>query len=210
MRSLIGKKAPKVNAPAVVDGTKIVNDFSLDLYLGQKYVVLFFYPMDFTFVCPTELHAFQEKLEEFEKRNVAVVACSVDSEYSHFAWLNMDKNHGGIKGVTYPVIADFSKSIAENFGVLAADYEYDDEGNLYCEGNPVAYRGLFLIDKDGIVRHALVNDLPIGRSVDEAIRVVDALQHYEKNGEVCPANWSKGKEAMKATEEGVSDYLSHH
>lgn len=210
MRSLIGKKAPKVNAPAVVDGTKIVNDFSLDPYLGQKYVVLFFYPMDFTFVCPTELHAFQEKLEEFEKRNVAVVACSVDSEYSHFAWLNMDKNHGGIKGVTYPVIADFSKSIAENFGVLAADYEYDDEGNLYCEGNPVAYRGLFLIDKDGIVRHALVNDLPIGRSVDEAIRVVDALQHYEKNGEVCPANWSKGKEAMKATEEGVSDYLSHH
>lgn len=210
MRSLIGKKAPKVNAPAVVDGTKIVNDFSLDPYLGEKYVVLFFYPMDFTFVCPTELHAFQEKLEEFEKRNVAVVACSVDSEYSHFAWLNMDKNHGGIKGVTYPVIADFSKSIAENFGVLAADYEYDDEGNLYCEGNPVAYRGLFLIDKDGIVRHALVNDLPIGRSVDEAIRVVDALQHYEKNGEVCPANWSKGKEAMKATEEGVSDYLSHH
>lgn len=210
MRSLIGKKAPKVNAPAVVDGTKIVNDFSLDPYLGEKYVALFFYPMDFTFVCPTELHAFQEKLEEFEKRNVAVVACSVDSEYSHFAWLNMDKNHGGIKGVTYPVIADFSKSIAENFGVLAADYEYDDEGNLYCEGNPVAYRGLFLIDKDGIVRHALVNDLPIGRSVDEAIRVVDALQHYEKNGEVCPANWSKGKEAMKATEEGVSDYLSHH
>lgn len=210
MRSLIGKKAPQVKAPAVVNGTEMVNDFSLDQYLGDKYVLFFFYPSDFTFVCPTELHAFQEKLGEFEKRNVAVVACSVDSEYSHFAWLNMDKNHGGIKGVTYPIVADSSKVIAENFGVLAADYEYDDEGSLYCDGNPVAYRGLFLIDKDGIVRHALINDLPLGRSVDEAIRVVDALQHYEKNGEVCPANWSKGKEAMKATEEGVSDYLSHH
>lgn len=210
MRSLIGKKAPKFTAPAVINGSQIVNDFSLDQYLGDKYVVFFFYPMDFTFVCPTELHAFQERLKDFEQRNVAVVGCSVDSEYSHFAWLNMDRNHGGIKGVTYPIVADFSKAIAENFGVLAADYEYDDDGNLYCEGTPVAYRGLFLIDKEGIVRHALINDLPLGRNVDEAIRVVDALQHYEKNGEVCPANWSKGKEAMKATEEGVSDYLSHH
>lgn len=210
MRSLVGKRAPKFTAPAVVDGTTIVNDFSLDQYLGDKYVVFFFYPMDFTFVCPTELHAFQSKLNEFEQRNVAVVGCSVDSEYSHYAWLNMDKNHGGIQGVTYPVVADFSKAIAENFGVLAAEYEYDDEGSLYCEGNPVAYRGLFLIDKDGIVRHIVINDLPLGRNVDEVIRMVDALQHYEKNGEVCPANWKKGDEAMKATEAGVSDYLSHH
>lgn len=210
MRSLVGKKAPRFTAPAVTDGTTIVNDFSLDRYIGKKYVVFFFYPMDFTFVCPTELHAFQEKLDEFDKRDVAVVGCSVDSEYSHFAWLNMDKNHGGIKGVTYPIVADFSKAIAENFGVLAAEYEYDDDGSLYCEGNPAAYRGLFLIDKDGVVRHSVINDMPLGRNVDEVIRMVDAWQHYEKNGEVCPANWKKGDEAMKATEEGVSDYLSHY
>lgn len=210
MRSLIGKHAPSFTASAVLNGSEVVSDFSLDQYLGKKYVVLFFYPMDFTFVCPTELHAFQNELSEFEKRDVAVVGCSVDSEYSHFAWLNMDKKHGGIKGVTYPVVSDLSKAIAENYGVLAADYEYDDEGSLVCEGNPVAYRGLFLIDKSGIVRHCVINDLPLGRNVDEVIRMVDALQHFEENGEVCPANWSKGKDAMKADEQGVADYLSKH
>lgn len=210
MGSLIGKKAPKIESSAVVNGKEIVNNFSLDGYLGKKYVVLFFYPMDFTFVCPTELHAFQDKLEEFEKRNVQVVGCSVDSEYSHLAWLNTDRKQGGIKGVTYPIISDFSKSVSENYGVLAAEYTYDDDGSLVCQGSPVAYRGLFLIDKDGIVRHCVINDLPLGRNVDEAIRIVDALQHFEENGEVCPANWSKGKEAMKASGEGVSDYLSHH
>lgn len=210
MRSLIGKHAPSFTASAVLNGGEVVNGFSLDQFIGKKYVVLFFYPMDFTFVCPTELHAFQEKLPEFEKRNVAVVGCSVDSEYSHFAWLNMDKKHGGIKGITYPVVSDFSKAIAENYGVLAADYEYDDEGSLFCDGNPVAYRGLFLIDKSGIVRHCVINDLPLGRNVDEVLRMVDALQHFEEYGEVCPANWSKGKMAMKADEQGVADYLSKH
>ena len=182
----------------------------MEQYKGNKYVVFFFYPMDFTFVCPTELHAFQEKLAEFEKRNVAVVGCSVDSQHSHFAWLNTPKNQGGIQGVTYPIVADLSKSISESFGVLAGSYAPDENGNWVCEGTPVAYRGLFLIDKEGVVRHSVINDLPLGRSVDEAIRVVDALQHFEEFGEVCPANWSKGKDALKATEDGVASYLSKH
>jgi len=210
MRSLIGRQAPKFSAAAVVNGHEIVDNFSLEQYKGNKYVVFFFYPMDFTFVCPTELHAFQEKLAEFEKRNVAVVGCSVDSQHSHFAWLNTPKNQGGIQGVTYPIVADLSKSISESFGVLAGSYAPDENGNWVCEGAPIAYRGLFLIDKEGVVRHSVINDLPLGRSVDEAIRVVDALQHFEEFGEVCPANWSKGKDALKATEDGVASYLSKH
>ncbi len=210
MRSLIGKKAPAINAPAVVNGHEIVQNFSLDQYEGDKYVVLFFYPMDFTFVCPTELHAFQEKLGEFEARDVQVVGCSVDSEHSHFAWLNQPKNRGGIEGVKYPIIADATKTIAENYGVLGGEYMEDEDGELTFEGAPVAYRGLFLIDKAGIVRHITINDMPLGRNVDEVLRVVDALQHFEANGEVCPANWTKGKDAMQATGEGVSDYLSKH
>lgn len=210
MKSLIGRKAPGFSASAVLNGNEIVVDFSLDRYLGKKYVVFFFYPMDFTFVCPTELHAFQEKLAEFEKRDVAVVGCSVDSEYSHYSWLQMPKKEGGIHGVTYPIVSDLSKSISESFGVLAGCYKADETGNWICEGAPVAYRGLFLIDKEGTVRHCVINDLPLGRSVDEAIRVVDALQHFEEFGEVCPANWSKGKDAMKGSNKGVADYLSHH
>lgn len=210
MRSLVGKLAPNFKAPAVINGHEIVQDFSLSQYHGKKYVVLFFYPMDFTFVCPTELHAFQEKLAEFEKRNVAVVGCSVDSEYSHFSWLQMPKKEGGIQGVKYPIVSDFSKEISENYGVLAGDYTLDENGKIKYEGAPVAFRGLFLIDKEGTVRHMVINDLPLGRNVDEVLRMVDALQHFEENGEVCPANWSKGKDALKATEEGVSDYLSNH
>lgn len=209
MITLVGKPAPDFSAVAV-KGSEFIEDFTLEQFKGKKYVVLFFYPMDFTFVCPTELHAFQAKLEEFEKRNVQLIGCSVDSQFSHFAWLNTEKNHGGIKGVTYPIIADFSKTIAENYGVLASETDIDDNGNLICIGEPVAYRGLFLIDKEGIVRHSVINDLPLGRSVDEAIRVVDALQHYEEFGEVCPANWHKGDDAMKESAEGVADYLSKH
>ncbi|MDD4055557.1 MAG: peroxiredoxin [Bacteroides sp.] len=210
MRTLVGKKAPKFDAPAVLNGNNIIEGFSLDQYVDKKYVVFFFYPMDFTFVCPTELHAFQEKMEEFDKRDVAVVGCSVDSEFSHFAWLNTPKNEGGIQGVKYPLVADFSKTIAQQYGVLAAEYDYDEEGNLICEGNPVALRGLFLIDKKGVVRHELINDLPLGRSVDEVLRMVDALDHVEKYGEVCPANWNQGDDAMKETGESVSEYLSKH
>lgn len=208
--SLIGKKAPYFSAKAVLNGNEIVDNFSLKQYIGKKYVVFFFYPMDFTFVCPTELIAFQEKLAEFESKNVAVVGCSVDSEFSHFAWLNTEVNKGGIKGVKYPLVSDLSNSISKNYGVLAGEYDFDDEGNTIFVGAPVAYRGLFLIDKDGVVRHLVINDLPLGRNIDEAIRVVDALQHVEEFGEVCPANWSKGKDAMKATADGVADYLSTH
>ncbi len=208
MENLIGKKAPKFVANAVVNGGEIVEGFSLDQFLGKKHVVFFFYPLDFTFVCPTEILAFQEKMEEFDKRGVAVVGCSVDSEFSHWAWLNTELKDGGIKGVKYPLVSDLSKTIAENYGVLAGEYDYDEEGNATFNGAPVAYRGLFLIDKDGIVRHNVINDLPLGRSIDEAIRMVDALQYFEKNGEVCPANWKPGEEAMAATHEGVAEYLA--
>ncbi|MCX6320178.1 MAG: peroxiredoxin, partial [Bacteroidia bacterium] len=197
-------------AVAVVNGNDIVENFSLDQFVGQKYVVFFFYPLDFTFVCPTEILAFQAKLAEFEKRNVAVVGCSVDSQFSHWAWLNTEKNNGGIKGVKFPLVADLSKTIAENYGVLAGEYQVNEEGESSFVGEPVAYRGLFLIDKKGVVRHQLVNDLPLGRNVDEALRMVDALAHFEEFGEVCPANWKEGDDAMNASAEGVASYLSKH
>jgi peroxiredoxin (alkyl hydroperoxide reductase subunit C) len=206
--SLIGKKAPSFVAPAVINGEEIVEDFSLAQYLGKKHVVFFFYPKDFTFVCPTEILAFQEKLAEFEKRGVAVVGCSTDTENTHLAWLSTPKDRGGIAGVTYPLVADGAKTIAYNFGVLAGKYGYDEEDRLVFDGQPVAYRGTFLIDKEGLVRHYVVNDLPLGRNIDEAIRMVDALQYVEKHGEVCPANWEEGKEAMQATPQGVAAYLS--
>lgn len=208
--SLVGKKAPVFKAAAVVNGEEIVENFSLEQFVGKKHVIFFFYPMDFTFVCPTELLAFQEQLTEFEKRNTVVVGCSVDSKYSHYAWLQTPKNKGGINGVKYPLVADFTKTIAANYGVLAGDFDYTETGEFTFTGNPVAYRGLFLIDKNGNVRHQLVNDLPLGRNVNEALRMVDALQYYEENGEVCPANWEKGKDALKATKEGVANYLASH
>ncbi len=208
--SLVGKKAPHFKASAVVDGKNIVEGFSLDQYVGKKYVVLFFYPKDFTFVCPTELFAFQEKLAEFEARNVAVVACSTDTEQSHWGWLMMNKNDGGIKGVTYPIVADTNKTISYNYDVLTGDWEYNENGELEAAGDLIAYRGLFLIDKEGLVRHQLINDLPLGRNVDEALRMVDALQFFEENGEVCPANWQKGKSGLKDTHEGIAEYLSNN
>ncbi len=210
METLIGKKAPLFKAKAVINGVEIVDGFSLEQYIGKKDVIFFFYPLDFTFVCPTEIIAFQEMIEEFEKRNVAVVGCSVDSEFSHWAWLQTEKNKGGIKGVKFPLVSDLSKTISENFGVLAGEYDIDEEGQSVFNGAAVAYRGLFLIDKEGKVRHSVINDLQLGRSVDEAIRIVDALHHFEEFGEVCPANWQKGKDAMKATQDGVADYLGSH
>ncbi len=205
---MVGKKAPSFKAAAVINGNEIVNDFSLDQYLGKKHVVFFFYPLDFTFVCPTELIAFQEQIAEFEKRNVAVVACSIDSTFSHFAWLQTEQKNGGIKGVKYPLVSDLSKTISQQFGVLAGEYEWNEDGEYVFKGEPVAYRGLFLLDKNGIIRHQVVNDMPLGRSVEETLRMVDALQFFEENGEVCPANWHKGDKAMKATNEGVAEYLS--
>lgn len=193
--TLVGKKAPDFRAKAVVKD-KIYDDFSLSDYSG-KYVVFFFYPLDFTFVCPTELHAFQEKLKEFEKRNTQVVGCSIDSWFSHAAWLKAPKSLGGIQGVAYPIVSDIHKSIARDYEVLK-------------EEDGIAYRGLFLIDKEGIIRHQLVNDLPLGRSVDEVLRLIDALAFHEQHGEVCPANWTTGAKAMKPSEQGLAEFFSRN
>lgn len=208
--SLVGNKAPHFKASAVLDGQRIVQDFSLEQFIGHQEVIFFFYPKNFTFVCPTELVAFQEKLSEFEKKGVAVVACSTDTEETHLAWLNTPRNQGGIKGITYPMVADTSKTIASNYGVLGGTWGYDENDHMVFHGNPVAYRGTFLIDKQGIVRHESINDLGLGRSVVEMLRIVDMWHHVEKHGEVCPANWQKGQQAMEATPEGVASYLEEH
>ncbi len=194
MYTLVGQQAPAFKTKAVIPG-KIMEDFSLQDFLGQ-YVLFYFYPLDFTFVCPTELHAFQERLNDFQQRNCQVVGCSVDSAFSHLAWLDTPKERGGIQGVQYPLVADLTKQIAADFGVLNPE-----------EG--VSFRGQFLIDRQGIIRHALVNDLPIGRSVDEALRLLDAWIFHEKHGEVCPANWQKGEKSMKPSQEGLTSYFSN-
>jgi len=194
MGVLVGKKAPDFHLKAVVNG-KIENQFSLSSLKG-KYVVLFFYPLDFTFVCPTELHAFQERLPEYEERNVQVIGCSVDSCHSHLAWLKMPRSEGGIEGIQYPILSDINKRVCRDYDVLK-----EDEG--------IAYRGLFLIDREGIVRHQLINDLPLGRSVDEVFRMIDALIFFENQGEVCPADWQRGKKSLKATQEGLVEYFSN-
>jgi len=205
---LVGKEAPEFEAKAVVNGTEIIEHFKLSDYIGKKYIVLFFYPKDFTFVCPTELFAFQAKLKDFEERDAQLIACSTDTEQSHWAWLNLAKNLGGIQGVTYPIVADTNKTISSSYDVLSGEMWLDEDDQLSVEGELVAYRGLFIIDKKGVVRHQLVNDMPLGRSVEEAIRILDAIQFNEKHGEVCPANWHKGEQGMKATHEGVAKYLS--
>jgi len=189
---LVGKKAPDFTAKAVIK-QDIIENYSLSGLEGQ-YVIFFFYPLDFTFVCPTELHAFQEKLHEFRARNCQVIGCSVDSPFSHHAWLGTPKAKGGIAGVEYPIISDLNKTIARDYDVL------NEEG--------IAYRGLFLIDREGFVRHQVVNDLPLGRSVDEAIRMLDALIHFENHGEVCPANWQIGKPTMKPNHQDLERYFS--
>ena len=194
MSVLVGKQAPDFVATAV-RGENIIENFKLSYQKG-KYVVLFFYPLDFTFVCPTELHAFNERLDDFKQRNVEVIAVSVDSQFSHLAWLSTPKAKGGIEGVAYTLVADLNKTITQDYDVLV-------------DGAGIAYRGLFLIDKDQVVRHQVVNDLPLGRSVDETLRMVDALQFTEANGEVCPANWNKGEKAMKPLKEGLEEYFGN-
>jgi peroxiredoxin (alkyl hydroperoxide reductase subunit C) len=195
MSTLVTKAAPDFTAQAVMPDNTIKEDFQLSSLRG-KYVVLFFYPLDFTFVCPTEIIAFDRKLDEFKKRGVEVVGVSIDSQFSHFAWKNTPPGNGGIGNIQFPLVADLSKNISRDYGVL-----FEDE---------VALRGLFLIDQSGIVRHCVINDLPLGRSVDEAIRMVDALQFFEENGEVCPANWRKGEDGMRPCAEGVANYLAKH
>ena len=194
MCTLVTKEAPDFTAQAVMPDNSFA-ELKLSSYRG-KYVVLFFYPLDFTFVCPSEIIAFHKKVDEFKERNCELIGVSVDSEYSHFAWKNTPVEKGGIGNVQYPIVADITKQIARDYGVLLHD--------------SVALRGLFLIDKNGIVRHSVINDLPLGRSVDEALRVLDAVQFTEKHGEVCPANWKRGEEAMKPTADGVAKYLAKH
>ena len=191
----VTKPAPDFTATAVMPDNSFNTSLQLSSYRGKN-VVLFFYPLDFTFVCPSEIIAFDKKLEEFRSRNCEVIGASVDSHFTHWAWKNTPVEKGGIGNVQFPLIADLTKNIARSYGVLI------DES--------IALRGLFLIDKEGVVRHALVNDLPLGRNVDEALRVLDALQFTEKHGEVCPANWRKGEEGMKPSAEGVASYLSKY
>lgn len=190
--SLVTKKAPDFATTAVMtDGS--FRQISLADYHGQ-YVILFFWPLNFTFVCPTEIIAFSDAAKKFAERGVQLLGCSTDSHFAHLAWRNMPRNEGGIGEVDFPLVADTSRAISEAYGVLLPD--------------GIALRGLFLIDKNGIIRHELVNDLPLGRSVDEALRLVDALQFFEQNGEVCPANWNKGESGMKPNAEGLKDYAS--
>ncbi len=194
MSCLVTKEAPGFTAQAVLADNSFA-ELTLSSYRG-KYVVLFFYPLDFTFVCPSEIIAFDKALSKFEEKNAQVIGVSVDSHFTHLAWKNTPRDQGGIGQINYPLVADLSKNISKKYGVL-----FDEE---------VALRGLFLIDKEGVVRHALVNDLPLGRNVDEALRVLDALRFTEEHGEVCPANWREGEEAMKPTAKGVAEYLAAH
>jgi len=195
MAVLVGKQAPGFSATAVLADNEI-KEITLSSFTKGKYTVLFFYPFDFTFVCPTELIAFDHRLEEFRKRNAQVIGVSIDSEHTHLAWKNTPVEKGGIGQVRYPLVADVRHTIAR-------DYDVESIGGM-------ALRGSFLIDREGIVRHQVVNDLPLGRNIDEMIRMVDALQFNEEHGEVCPAGWKKGQTGMKGTAEGVASYLSTH
>ncbi len=207
---LVTKPAPDFKATAVMpDNT--MKEISLSDYKGKK-VVLFFYPLDFTFVCPTELLAFDHRLAEFEKRGVQVLGCSVDSHFSHLAWKSTAVANGGIGNVQYPIIADLTKQIARDYDVLVgatpATVITAETKEDTTVGGGVALRGSFLIDEDGIVRHAVINDLPLGRNIDEMLRTVDALAFNQKHGEVCPAGWQQGDEGMKGSTEGVAEYLA--
>jgi peroxiredoxin (alkyl hydroperoxide reductase subunit C) len=192
--SLVTKQAPDFEAETVMPNNSF-EKVSLSSFRGQ-YVLVFFYPLDFTFVCPSEILAFNRQVDDFKTKNCAVLGISVDSVYTHLAWKNTPVDQGGIGPIQFPLVSDISKSISEDYDVLLED--------------GISLRGLFLIDKDGVIRHELVNDLPLGRNVDEALRVIDALQFFEEHGDVCPANWRPGDEAMKPTAEGVADYLSKH
>ena len=194
MSTLVTKEAPNFKAQAVFANGEI-KDLELSEYRG-KYVVLFFYPLDFTFVCPSEIIAFDRELAKFKEKNTEIIGVSVDSQFSHYAWKNTKIEDGGIGNIQFPLVADLSKNISRDYGVL-----FDDS---------VALRGLFLIDKEGVVRHSVINDLPLGRNVSEALRMVDALQFTEEHGEVCPANWQQGEEGMTATADGVANYLAKH
>ena len=195
MCNLVTKEAPDFTATAVMGDNSFEENFTLSSFRG-KHVILFFYPLDFTFVCPSEIIAFDKALDRFKEKNCEIIGVSVDSHFTHLAWKNTPVNEGGIGSIKYPLVADLNKSISNQYGVLLPD--------------GIALRGLFLIDKEGIVRHAVINDLPLGRNIEEALRMVDSLQFHEKHGDVCPANWKEGEDAMTPTAEGVADYLAKH
>jgi peroxiredoxin/peroxiredoxin (alkyl hydroperoxide reductase subunit C) len=209
--SAVGKKFPNLSVNAM---NEMGDTFKLNILeeaqKNKKKVLLFWYPKDFTFVCPTELHAFQDALKEFEKRNVMVVGASCDTAEVHFAWLSTAKDNGGIEGVTYPILADSNRNLSSQLGILdITNEQYDEEtGALTVDGDNVTYRATYLLDEDGTVFHESVNHMPLGRNVKEFIRLIDAYTHVQKNGEVCPANWEEGKEAMTADRKGVASYLS--
>jgi|TARA_R110002012_G_scaffold6317_2_gene28874 peroxiredoxin (alkyl hydroperoxide reductase subunit C) len=211
--AFVGKKFPNLSVD-VTDKSGITKKMNILETAKQenKKVLLFWYPKDFTFVCPTELHAFQEALNEFEKRNTLVIGASCDTPEVHFAWLNTPKNHGGIEGVSYPLVADSNRNLSNQLGILDITNErYDDEtGTVMVDGDNVTYRATYLIDEEGTVFHESVNHMPLGRNVSEFIRLLDAYTHVQKNGEVCPANWQEGASAMNADREGVAEYLSQH
>lgn len=211
--ALVGKKFPNLDVDAI---TEMGDTFKLNVYeeavnKGKK-VLLFWYPKDFTFVCPTEIRAFQEALDKFEKRNTIVIGASVDTAEVHFAWLNTSNDDGGIEGVTFPLLADTNRNLSSQLGILDVVSEtYNEEtGHVLIEGSYVTYRATYLIDEEGKIFHESINDMPLGRNVNEYLRLIDAYTHVQEKGEVCPANWEEGKDAMKATREGVADYLSSH
>ncbi|WP_422351742.1 peroxiredoxin [Flagellimonas sp.] len=211
--TLVGKKFPNLEVNAI-DKSGITTKLNIlkKAQESNKKVVLFWYPKDFTFVCPTELHAFQNAMEEFEKRNTLVIGASCDTAEVHFAWLNTEKKNGGIEGVTYPLLADSNRNLASTLGILdITDEKYDEETKVFTvEGDNVTYRATYLIDEEGTIFHESVNHMPLGRNIDEFVRLIDAYTHVQEKGEVCPANWNSGKEAMNADRSGVAEYLSKH
>ncbi|PHK29088.1 alkyl hydroperoxide reductase [Nostoc linckia z16] len=211
--SLVGKKFPNIAVDAISEmGDNLKINIFEEAVNNKKKVLLFWYPKDFTFVCPTELHAFQAALGEFEKRNTMVVGASCDTNEVHFAWLNTAKDNGGIEGVTYPILADTNRNLANILGILDIEStSYNEETDtVIVEGSNVTYRATYLVDEDGKIFHESVNDMPLGRNVNEYIRLIDAYTHVQTKGEVCPANWEEGKEAMTADRTGVASYLSSH
>ncbi|MGY0392623.1 redoxin domain-containing protein [Bizionia sp. KMM 8389] len=211
--AFVGKKFPDLNVDAMNEmGDTFKVNVLEEAVNNKKKVVLFWYPKDFTFVCPTELHAFQAAVAEFEKRNTIVIGASCDTPEVHFAWLNTAKDNGGIEGVTYPILADSNRNLSSVLGILDITNEVFDEetGTVQVEGDNVTYRATYIIDEDGIVQHESINNMPLGRNVGEYIRLVDALTHVQEKGEVCPANWEEGKEAMQANAKGTAEYLASH
>ena len=209
--ALVGKKFPNlaVDAMSEMGDTYRINVLK-EAVDNKKKVLLFWYPKDFTFVCPTELHAFQAALGELEKRNTIVIGASCDTPEVHFAWLNTAKDNGGIEGITYPLIADTHRLLAQELGILDAEYSMDENEEMVYSGGNVPYRATYLIDEEGKVFHESVNDMPVGRNVNEYLRLIDAYAHVQKHGEVCPANWEEGKQAMNANRAGVAEYLSQN